>query len=259
MVANMMPTSQMIPSVWPDASTTGVPAGTILRPSGSISVTANGTVINGLDIAGCVDIHANDVVIENSRISCGRTTQVVRVFSGAQNLTVRDTELDGQNKAAACIGFDNFTMLRDNLHNCVDGVNANGDVAMEYSYVHLLSRLTGTHNDTFQTIGGAHMLLIGNNMDAYNTTTSDLMNSAIQTGHLNKPLSDVLVVGNLVDGGNYTINAGASSTNGYSISGYVFSGNRFGTHSRYGPIAELGAGISFDQTNVWAASGVAVH
>jgi hypothetical protein len=255
----MEPTADMVPRIWPDASTTGVPAGTVLQPSGSISVTVSGTVINGLDINGCVDIHANNVVIENTRIRCGRDTLVVRVFSGSTNLTVKDTELDGQNTAGACIGFDNFTMLRDDLHNCVDGVNANGNVAMEYTYVHLLSRGSATHNDTFQTIGGAHMLLIGNNMEAYNTTTNDLMNSAIQTGHLNKALSDVLVVGNLFDGGNYTVNAGAASTNGYSISGYVFSGNRFGTHSRYGPISELGTGISFDQTNVWAGTTTAVH
>jgi hypothetical protein len=259
MVTNMKPTAQMTPNIWPASATTGVPAGTNLKASGPLSISVDGTVINGLNIAGCVDIHASNVTIENSRITCSRNTPAVRVFGGVSNLKILDSEINGTNSVPACIGYSNFTLLRDNLHNCVDGINGSGNVVVEYTYVHDLARLTGTHNDTFQTFGGAHMLLLGNNFQAYNASTSDPMNAAIQTGHLTSALTDVLVVGNMFDGGNYTVNAGAQSTSGYVISGYVFSGNRFGRDARYGPIAELGTGISFDKTNVWADSGLAVH
>jgi hypothetical protein len=39
----------------------------------------------------------------------------------------------------------------------------------------------------------------------------------------------------------------------------VFVGNQFGHDSRYGPVAELGNGISFDSSNVWAGTTTAVH
>jgi len=55
------------------------------------------------------------------------------------------------------------------------------------------------------------------------------------------------------------VNAGANSTNGYPITGYVIVGNRFGHDYRYGPVAELGAGITFDSSNVWVDTGLAVH
>jgi len=73
-------------------------------------------------------------------------------------------------------------------------------------------------------------------------------------------LRNVIVRHNYMDGGNYTINAGGGSgADGYAKSNYVFSGNVFGHHARYGVIQGLGAGISFDATNVWVDTGLAVQ
>jgi hypothetical protein len=248
-----------MPNVWPNATNTGVPAGTTLTASGSLVVTTAGTVLSGLNIAGCVDIQANNVVIKNSLITCSRSTVAVRVYPGFSGFLLQDSEINGGGQAPGCIGFGDFTLLRDNLHNCVDGADGGGNAVVEYSYIHDLSRLTGTHDDTFQTVGGAHNLLVGNTLQAYRASTNDPMNSSIQTGHLSSNFTDTLVEYNYMDGGNYTVNAGAQSTNGYTIAGYVFVGNQFGPDSRYGPVSELGTGISFDSSNVWVGTTTPVH
>jgi hypothetical protein len=63
---------------YPTPSTTGVPSGTALTASGPITVTTPGTVIEGKDVTGGIDVQADDVTIRNSRVSnggdCGTTT-----------------------------------------------------------------------------------------------------------------------------------------------------------------------------------------
>ena len=52
----------------PDANNTGVPPGTNLTPSGSMTITAAGAVISGRAITGAVTVDAPNVTIRNSRI-----------------------------------------------------------------------------------------------------------------------------------------------------------------------------------------------
>ena len=57
----------------PSAVNTGVPAGTELRPMSSADcnwvVAVSHTVVDAVDVDGCVDVEADDVTIQNSRIS----------------------------------------------------------------------------------------------------------------------------------------------------------------------------------------------
>ena len=53
---------------FPDASNTGVPAGTVLTPSGGLTITTAGAVINAREITGQVVVNAPNVTIRNSRI-----------------------------------------------------------------------------------------------------------------------------------------------------------------------------------------------
>lgn len=47
----------------------GVPAGTTLTPSGSITVKTAGTVIDAMDVTGQITIQASNVTVENTRVS----------------------------------------------------------------------------------------------------------------------------------------------------------------------------------------------
>jgi hypothetical protein len=245
---------------WPTAATTGVPASALpLQTMGQLVVTKNGATYTGLEINGCVDVMASDVTISQSVIHCNRAAPAVHVFPEFGNLVLDQVEIDGSGVTAACVGYDDFTILRSNLHDCEDGVDFGSNVTVQESYIHDLARQKGTHNDVLQTLGGSGDLIEDNTLEAYKTSTNDLMNSAIQTGHLDKDLVNVLVEHNYMDGGNYTVNAGSTSRSGHQISGYVFKDNVFGRHSRYGPVQALGTGIVFDTTNVWADTNESVR
>jgi hypothetical protein len=243
-------------SEFPNAAGTGVPAGVILRASGPLTITTPGTAISGLDISGCVDVAASGVTITNSRIRCATNGSAVDVLSGSVKIV--NSEIDGLGTTDQCIGFDNFTLVGVDIYGCQDGIKLGSNDVVENSYVHNLARGDGSHNDAIQTVGGHNDVVRHNTLMAYNAATDDPMNAAIQTGHLNNPLTNVVIDDNYMDGGNYTVNAGSQSTDGNRISGYVFTNNVFGPDARYGPVAELGDGISFDSSNVWT-NGSPVH
>lgn len=246
------------PSSFPNAADTGVPSGVTLKQSSSLVITQAGTVISGLNVNGCVDVKAVNVVITDTRITCNRSGVVVRVWPGG-SVVVSHSEIDGLDAAASAIGYDNYTLDAVDIHDCVDGISLGTSDVVENSYVHDLAAGDGTHNDAIQTVGGSDDVVRGNTLEAYQASTGNYNNSAIQTGHLIEALSNVTIEDNYMDGGNYTVNAGSTSTNGYPISGYVFESNVFGPNSRYGPVQAIGPGTTFDSSNVWASNGKPVN
>jgi hypothetical protein len=200
-------------------------------------------------------VRASNVTITQSIIRCSGNRPVIHVIKGSTGLVLDQVELDGGGKASACIAFGDFKIYRSNLHDCVDGVDFTSNVVVASCYIHDLARGPNTHNDVLQTPGGDNDLIVDNTLEAYRPDTHDPMNAAVQTGRLDSPLSYVTVRHNYMDGGNYTVNAGASSTNGHTISHYTITENVFGRHFRYGPVQSIGSGTVFDGTNVWADDG----
>ncbi len=220
------------PTASADLPATGVPAGTRLKASGGLTISTAGTVVNGLDIAGCVDVRASNVVIKNTRIRCARTTTAVRVYDGVRNLVVVDSEIDGGGVVSAAVGFNDFTLQRVNIHNVVDGPRLGDRTRLLNSYVHDLVRTASSHNDAVQITGGTDIQIIGNTLDAYNAKSGDLMNAAIMIGSEFAPLRDLTITNNYLNGGNYTVNFRAD-TNAARVAA---SGNVFGPDHRYGEI-----------------------
>src|SRR6266481_5394553 len=55
-------------SGWPDATNTGIPAGTTLTPfSGSFTTTSNGQIVDSLDVSGDIFVHHSDVIVRKCR------------------------------------------------------------------------------------------------------------------------------------------------------------------------------------------------
>jgi hypothetical protein len=76
-------------------------------------------------------------------------------------------------------------------------------------------------------------------------------------------VGDVLVQGNLLDGGGYALSGGADGTSGHAISGVRLLDNRFGrkfspTCGAYGPIAHQRAPQITASGNRWADTGAPV-
>jgi hypothetical protein len=85
---------------FPDPTNTGVPPGTDLSPSGSITASTPGQVIDGKDVTGTIDVSADNVTIQDTRVTqtttCGRTTTcgnfAIRIDTGVSGAVIRDVE-----------------------------------------------------------------------------------------------------------------------------------------------------------------------
>jgi hypothetical protein len=152
------------PDCFPDASSTGVPAGTSLTAySGPTDITVDGTVIDGKIVSSDLTINANNVIIRKSQITLATTGFLILVQSGS--LLIEDCELSCSGQQGTCIGSENFTMRRCDLTSAENGVDVGGvgNVLMEDNYFHDLISGGGAHTDGIQLGQGADDISILHN------------------------------------------------------------------------------------------------
>jgi hypothetical protein len=168
-----------LPSSFPDATNTGVPAGTSLTAySGPNPITTNNTIIDGKTFTICPEIRAQNVTIKNSRIS---VTDGDNACSGAYavslydgdatfnnwSLTIQDSEIDCGGDPPN--GYDNSTALgsafitarRLKIHGCENGGDIDQSFDIQDSYLYDFRQCTpadgcggdGSHTDGFQFAG----------------------------------------------------------------------------------------------------------
>ncbi|NAZ86844.1 right-handed parallel beta-helix repeat-containing protein [Kineococcus indalonis] len=216
----------------PGAFTTGLRGGRAQRVlTGDQTITRDGTVLDGVQIEGCVVVKADDVVIRGSKVNCRRKGRqvAVQVADGARNLLVEDTEIDATG-ADVGVGWGNYTLRRVNLHGSADGARWGTNVLIEDSWIHDMSREDGLHSDAVQTTSASDVVVRRNVLDPSNG--GDPLNSAVMIGTETgaQRLENVLIEGNRLGGGSYTINVRGDA----NITGLVIRGNTFEDNSRYG-------------------------
>lgn len=246
---------------WPDASTTGVPAGVALRPSGPISVTTAGTVLDGLEVQGAIDVAADDVVVRNSRI-IGRGEWGVILRPDADNLLIEDSEIRGDGTHQLGKGVFNIggmlTVRRTDISVVTDGIMTDHGL-IEDNYLHDPRYFDGDHVDMIQSGTGPSpgmSLVIRHNtiVNPYGQTSAVALFQDFGVAH------DVLVERNLLAGGGYALYAGAGRF-GHSyriqIVDNAFSRQVFPDGGQHGPVAywdPAGTGNVW-RGNVWLDTG----
>jgi len=149
---------------YPDASNTGVPAGTALSASGSLVVNKDGATLDALDIAGTVTVAADDVTIENSRIvqsSGGSGSYAVILNKGADGFTIRDSEVLGPTRhghgleSAVWNHYDNpgATATGVYFHGCADCWEGAGTFRDDYMVVD--AAYPGSHDEDIYVCGAS--------------------------------------------------------------------------------------------------------
>lgn len=214
----------------PGPTNTGVPAGTMLPASGSITVMTDGAVIEGLDIDRTVTVLADNVTIRKVRITSG-DYYLIRYFDNDNvGLLVEDSEAVGTSSdATAAISFDHYTARRLDIHGTADGLKADSHALIQDCWIHDLSNGPGEHNDGVQSTGGVGTRIIHNDISGAsnaNVQAADDFGTATQ---------DMLIKCNWLDGGGWTLNirgTGATVPTGTQI-----LDNRFGRDAGYGPWA----------------------
>ena len=230
----------------PASGNVGVPAGKTLTDSGSITVTQAGAVIDGLNIRGNVTVLANNVTIQNSKITAvsggGFNGRLIGVCGGC-TFTIKDSELTtlpgisyefGIHGASQTVGGSNITMERVYQHGEIDAM--------------LWVEGTGVVRDTYSIIGkpngagwqpalpGDHLENIYINNATLTVDHSVILNPVPQTstifGNTNngvdgQPCQNKLTItNNLLAGGGQMVTACAHAASSGS-SNVSISNNRF--------------------------------
>lgn len=212
----------------PDATNTGwQPTGVTLKPSGSIDVTVDGTIIDGLDVSGGITINANNVTIRRTRVS---TTFWYPIWvKGGSGVVIEDSEVDGLGGPAdggqKCLYITSgaVTVQRNNFHDCEDGMSlgGNGPLLVHNNWIHNPNGPSTQHSDGMEYYGGANATIQYNNFDYANATTS-ATNFTNDFG----PITNIVYDHNWLRGGAYNLYVDGSH-NGGLISNVKVTNNIF--------------------------------
>ena len=204
--------------VRPTAANTGVPPDRSLTLSGPLVIETEGTVLDGLDVGGCLQIKANHVTVRNSRITCASYFAIDASF-GAEDLLVEDVEIDGQGFSDShALAGGALIARRLDIHGVLRGATLGSHSRLEGSYLHdfVDAKPLGV-----EVNGGTDITATGNAVDLAPNTRgwAVFMNGGTSA------LSASAVTQNWLNGGSDTVAAGGG---GFGSGGVEVHHNRFG-------------------------------
>lgn len=234
---------------YPDGTNTGVPSGTALAVvTGNVALTTPGQVYTGQDVHGCLEVHADNVTIRNTRIS-GGNCQFALLNQGT-GLTIVDSEVNCAETAHTAIGSSDLTATRVDVHGCENGFNISGRVTVQDSWVHDLYAPAGAHTDGAQLNQGAEAVVFQHNTivspSPGGTAAIIMWNEGDPQNH------DVTITGNLLAGGAWTLYCPRSDSTGVRVVGNRISPGVFGPAAACtaGHVAEFADNIVDDTGSV---------
>jgi hypothetical protein len=230
---------------FPDATSTGVPAGTTLLSvpaqisSGpgwaysaadqQVNVTGAGAVLSGLSMTVDLNITASGVTIKDDKITTGGNYAIS--LRHTANVTVENSAVPGAsastgrvNSAIADLYGDSTSMvIKDNNITAFRTAVQVSSGLVTGNYIRDPGYLDGDHTNGVYVGGGTSALTISGNT---------ILNPLAQTDDINldasgtEAVSAKTISGNLLGGGGYPIYAGSSSGN--PTSAIIIQNNRFG-------------------------------
>jgi hypothetical protein len=237
---------------YPDESCTGVPAGvTLTTMVGDLEIDTPDTVIDGMDIQGCVLIKAPGVVIRNSKITCGNALAVAsyRNYYTGTGVLLEDVEITCGDTVGTAVGDYNVTVRRANIHGCENGFDVDGEISVVDSYIHdlYINDAIDTHTDGLQITPVGQNVVIKHNTIYMNNGNAAIITPRVSAG----VVDNVLIEANLMAGGGYTLycEQDGPATN-YRVIDNHFSTKFYDTIGDFGPWTDC-----FDET----LSGNVVH
>jgi len=258
---------------YPDATNTGVPAGTKLLTvptqvsSGTgwsynatdqtVDVTGNGATLSGLYIPDSVSVSADNVTIKDDQIVTSGTYGVALRTTTAT--TIEDSTISGQDTGSGRVVYaiddvygdsTGMTIKDNNISMFRCGVQVSTGLVTG-NYIHDPGYVTGDHTNGVIDNGGTAQLTISDNTIFNSLTQTDAITFDDLSGN---PVANKTVENNLLAGGDYAIYGGAAF--GSTTSNVVIKNNRFG-QAYYSTSGQFGPAAYFDPTgtgNTWTGN-----
>jgi hypothetical protein len=247
--------------VKPGPDNTGPTEPNLLVPSGSITITQDGAVIENVFVKGTMTVEAANVTIRNFRIdgggdsSGGGVSYGINVKPVASNVLIEDGEIFGIS-SSGLLGA-NFTARRINIHHSGgDAIKTTGNNLVESCWVHHLGMNPGAHADGNQTRFGSNFTFRCNFFDmpipdgAAGPGAPFKSNAASINQAKAGNITNMVFDRNWMNGGGYTLYI--TAVNGYTFDGCTVTDNRFGRDYRFGPLTTSGPLSNIHLSgNVW--------
>ncbi len=206
----------------------GVPPGTQLRSSGSITVEAPGATIENRDIDGGITVAADNVTIENSRITAtgGIGAAAVVIENGVTGTTIRRSTIQGAGEngdnaiESAVFNHNNeadTVSLRNEFFNCSNCWEGSGTIRDTYMLVN--ATIDDAHYEPIYVCGGKLVV-------DHNTLINVHPQTATVFGDTICGANDFTVTDSLLAGGGYLVYPAANSES-EGANRMKVSGNRF--------------------------------
>lgn len=206
--------TQLAACGYPTAASTGVPAGTTLTTfTGDMSITTAGAIVTDRDIHGCVDVHAPNVTIRNSRIT-GPCVYGISTDNALGATTISHVEVNCTDGHGTAINGPGFIAVAVNLHDCENGFEINQGSSVVDSAISSREATSDGHGDDIQSQAGNNITIRHNTFAGLNPITS----SIITNPNLN---SNWLIEDNFLSAGAYTLYCPEQGT------GFTVRNNRF--------------------------------
>lgn len=253
--------------VKPGPNTTGVPRGLKLRRhDGNMTITKDGTVIDGMDIHGYIRIKAKNVTIRRSIIRGAKGVKynhglIMNYEPWAVNTKVHDVTISPTEPTPYQDGLKgmNIHANRVEIKNTNDGAGFHGNNnSIKMSWIHSLKHYASgyypgakipSHNDGIQIHGGNGNVFLGNSI-------SDADNAAMQVGQDYSKISNITLGNNWLNDGGCTVNIHHKYKG--PMSGIVVRNNLFGPNRRNkncGIIATADSRVSAQNNRWWYTTG----
>lgn len=234
----------------PGPSNTGPYDLSLLQPTGSMTITTDGAIIENIDLTGRIKIEADNVTIRNFRIDATGTSYGILTNSGYTGLLLEDGEI--MNMSSAAILGTGFTALRLNIHDSGgDGFkvqSGTNPTLVAYSWIHHLGTNDSAHADGNQSRSGANITFLYNNCDMPITDPAPYKSNAcfmLQTAE--GPLDNMTIKNNWLNGGNFTLYCAGTRLK--------VTGNKFGRDYRFGIRNDCDNADTLWDNNVWEDTG----
>jgi hypothetical protein len=217
---------------FPDVTNTGVPMGAVLTSSGSLTLDQVGRTYSNLNIHGCVNITAANVTLTRSLITGCTSPYAVRLDSDTLNFTMTDSEIVLQGDQKGLV-FRGYTARRLKITGIGDCYGAGNNVLIQDTYCengpgNSPKRAPSYGPEPTWCGSGAHW----DGVEVGDTRSTIIRHNTFrlpcgQTGTINVsdwsgPTTGVVLDGNLLAGGSWTVYCG-SPTTGVTLTNTRFS------------------------------------
>jgi hypothetical protein len=227
----------------PEQTSVGLPAGVALCPSGPMTVTTPGKVIDGWDVRGGIVVDAPGVVVRRSRITGDGTAPYGIRTTPAGSVRIEDTTLTGDFPIAA-VGDDRWTGERVDITGVThDGARLGAAARLRNSRLHDFAPSKGVRPDALVLVGASGEILVEDNKVEMQPSDG----AAVRVAAVGRSAANVVIRGNVLGGGRYTVHEDAAAG---SMSEVWLENNRFRRDATQGPLRVSRRVVQVDNTFV---------